>query len=148
MRVLHGVEVLLVVVLLASCGDDAGSSAVPIESIPPDKPLVALSPEEQQGVCQWAGTVARDKLSPGGQPIACGGNPITFNTCSFPTSAQVRCTATLGEWRACLPNFLDAIAADPCQVLGLAFSQTALEDFVNGIPGCAGQGPCAYTVRQ
>jgi hypothetical protein len=151
MRVKHWVEVAgavpLVAGLLVSCGDDE-SSAVPIDSIPPDKQLIALSPEEQEGVCQWAGDVARDKLSSGGAPLTCHGNAITLSTCNFPTSAQVRCTATIGEWRACLPNFLDAIAADPCQVLSLAFSQTALEDFVNGIPGCEGQGPCAYTVQQ
>ncbi len=126
-----------------ACGDD--SSAVPFESIPKDKKLVELSPPEQQSTCQWVTQLTQQKL--GGRQLSCGSTPLTFNTCGFPTAAQMRCTATLGQWESCIPGFIDRIVQDPCKVLGLAFSQTALEDFVNGTPGCEGIGPCAYTVH-
>jgi hypothetical protein len=134
-----------VLAFVGGCGDD--SSAVPFDSIPKDKRLVDLSPEEVQGTCQWGQDLARQKLAPGGAPVTCNGNQINFNGCNVPSPSQVDCTATVGQWEACIPNFLDRIAQDPCQVLSLSFSQTELERFVNETPGCAGLGPCAYTIR-
>jgi hypothetical protein len=131
--------------LLGACGDD--SSAVPFESIPKDKKLIELSPEEKQGACQWGQGIAQEKLSPGGTPLTCHGNAIQFNGCNAPSASQVDCTATVGQWEVCLPNLMDRFAQDPCQVFNLAFSQTDLENFVNETPGCAGMGPCAYTIR-
>jgi hypothetical protein len=140
-RVVRIVGFCLVLQLPGCGGDD--STAVPVDSIPSDKKLIELSGDEQQGVCQWVTDLASQKLA----GANCHGNAITFNSCSFPTSAQVNCTATLGQWRACIPNFMDQIAQDPCQVLNLAFSQSELEAYVNAIPGCEGLGPCAYTIH-
>jgi hypothetical protein len=147
-RVACGVWVLLLGLccVLPACGDD--DPAVPFDSIPKDKPLIALSSGEQKGTCQWAEQLAKMELMPNGQPLMCGGSVLQFNSCSFPSAAQTRCTATVGQWEECLPSFFSAIADDPCQVLSLAFSQTELESFVNGLQGCAGLGPCAYTIRQ
>jgi hypothetical protein len=129
-----------------ACGDDS-SNVVPFDSIPPDKKLIDLNSAEQQGTCQWATQLADEKLRPGGVALTCNGTPLNISSCSFPTSAQTACTATVGEWKVCFPNFLDRIAQDPCQVLSLAFSQSELETFVNETPGCAGLGPCAYTIQ-
>src|SRR6185436_17951049 len=120
--------------LLAACGDD--STAVPFENIPKDKKLIELSADERQGVCQWGQGVAQQKLAPGGVAVTCHGNPISFQGCSVPSASDVndsgvpRCSATVGQWEGCLPNFLDRIAQDPCQVLSLAFSPTDLQTFV------------------
>ncbi len=136
---------LLVCGLASSCG---GDDAVPFDSIAKDKPLIALDSGERQGACNWASDLARQKLNPGGKPLTCNGNALSVSSCSFPSAAQTRCTATVGQWAQCMPAFFDQIAQDPCRVLTLAFSQTELESFVNAIPGCDGIGPCAYTIMQ
>ena len=128
-----------------SCG---GDDAVPFDSISKEKPLVALDSGERQGACNWVSDLARQKLTPGGKPLTCNGLALSISTCTFPSAAQARCTATVGQWATCMPGFLDEIAQNPCQVLNFAFSQSELESFVNGIPGCDGIGPCAYTIMQ
>ena len=143
----RGRGAVLACALLAACGDDSSTEAVPFDSIPKEKKLTELAPGEKQGVCQWAQGVAAQKLAPGGTPVTCNGNPLNFNSCSTPSATQVNCTGTVGQWEACLPNFLDRIAHDPCVIFSLAFSQTELETFVNETPGCAGLGPCAYTIQ-
>ena len=129
---------------LPACGDD---DVVPFDSIPKDKPLTALTGGEQQGVCQWARQLANEKIMAKGAPLMCNGIAINVNSCAFPTEAQTRCTSTLGQWAECAPSFIDAIVQDPCKVFDLSFSQSEVEMFVNGLPGCEGQGPCAYTIH-
>jgi hypothetical protein len=130
---------------VSACGDD---DAVPFEQIPKDKKLLELSSGERQGACDWVTELAHRRLMPNGMALSCNGLPINVSSCGFPSATQTRCMATVEQWAACMPPFLDAIAADPCKVLDFAFSQSELENFVNGIPGCEGLGPCAYTIMQ
>jgi hypothetical protein len=133
--------ITVVAFLPSACGDDS-PDAVPFDSIPKDKKLVDLSPGERQGACQWAGDVARQKLG----SATCGGQPLTLSGCVFPSGAQ--CTATVGQWEVCLPNVFGELAKDPCQLFSFAFSPNGFSDFVNGIPGCEGQGACTYQTTQ
>jgi hypothetical protein len=135
---------MLVCAVVSACGDDA----VPFDQIPKDKPLLQLSSSEREGACDWVTQLAHQRLMPNGMALTCHGTTINVSSCGFPSATQTQCVATFGQWAACMPGFLDAIAADPCKVLDLAFSQTELESFVNGIPGCEGIGPCAYTIMQ
>jgi hypothetical protein len=127
-----------ILVSVACCG--GGTTSVPVDQIPQDKKLVDLSSGESQGLCDWVTGLAKEKLS----GASCNGSPININSC---TSVGAMCTATVAEYRGCIPNFLDRIAADPCQVISLSFSQADLEAFVDSTPGCAGQGPCAMTMH-
>ena len=122
---------------------------MPIEDIPPDTKLVDLSAPEEQGVCDWGKDVARGKLPAPGSAMDCDGITITFNEteCGFPATAQSGCEATVAEWQVCFPEFVDALAEDPCLILDFAFSAEDLEAFVNAIPGCEGMGPCSYTTN-
>jgi hypothetical protein len=130
--------VLFVCGVCAACGS-GGSSSEPIDQIPPDTKLVDLNPSEMQGVCDWVRGVAAQKLS----GANCNGSPITFTTCKGVPSS---CPATVAEYQACFPNFLDGIASDPCQVIDFAFSMSDLEAFVNATPGCMGLAPCVTSM--
>jgi len=133
---------------LVGCGDDS-SSAVPFSSIPKDKQLSQLTPEQRAGVCEWAAGVARDKLPPAGTRLICDGIPITFNganSCASTRPTPPDCTATIGQWEVCLPAFMDRLGQDPCLILDLSRSQSDLELFVNETPDCEGMGVCAYTI--
>jgi hypothetical protein len=121
-----------------ACGG-SGSSGVPIDQIPPDKKLVDLTSGENQGVCDWATNLAKQKLA----GAMCNGSPITFGGCS---GVGPMCMATVSEYQACLPNLLDGLASNPCQIIDFAFSMSDFEAFVNGIPGCAGLGACVTTM--
>ena len=89
-------------VLFVACG--GGQDAVPIDQIPPDKLLVNLSGPEQQGLCQWAQSIASQKLPAG---TNCHGIAININGCMSVTPA---CTATVSQWKVCLPALLDRFA--------------------------------------
>lgn len=134
-------RVLLVGGLVGACGDD--SSAVPFESIPKDKKLIDLNSDEQAGACQWAEGVARQKLA-SAQPSP-GCSLQGFDSCMYPSPSQVACTATVGQWETCLPNFVDHVIKDPCAVIGLALSQSEADTFMNETPGCEGMAPCIVT---
>jgi hypothetical protein len=133
-----GISAWVALVCFACSG--GGSSTVPIDQIPPDKKLVDLSSGEMQGLCDWVTGLARQKLA----GATCNGSPISINSC-MPVGPS--CPATVSEYRACIPNLLDRFASDPCQIINLAFSQTALESFIDNTPGCAGQGPCATAMH-
>lgn len=124
------------------CGDD--DSTVPFDQIPRNKKLVELTPEERQGVCEWAAALGRRELPPPGTQLNCDGIVITLNA---PRCVPIpaACQATVGQWEVCLPQFVDRVAEDPCLILDLGLSPTRLEEFVNAIPGCEGLGVCATT---
>jgi len=130
-----GVFVLGVAV---ACGG-SGNSSVPIDQIPPDKKLTDLSSGEEQGVCDWAANLARQKLA----GVMCNGSPLMLSGCS---SVGAMCLATVSEYETCLPNILDGLASDPCQIFDFAFSMSDFEAFVNGTPNCAGLGPCVVSM--
>ena len=136
------------VILLVGCGDDS-STAVPFSSIPKDKQLTELSPDERQGVCEWGAGIAGRELPPPGTRLNCDGIQLTFNgagSCASTRPSPPECTATIAQWEVCFPAFIDRLAQDPCLILDLSRSQSELELFVNETPGCAGFGPCAYTI--
>jgi hypothetical protein len=136
-----------VLVSVAGCGDDS-STAVPFSSIPRDKKLTELSPEERQGVCDWGAGIAGSKLPAPGTRLNCDGRTITFNgsQCTSTSATPPACTATIGQWEVCFPAFIDRLAQDPCLIFDLGLSQSDLELFVNETPGCEGLGPCAFTI--
>jgi len=121
------------VAVLSACGDD---DPIPIDQIPDSTPLTGLSGPEMDGVCDWGAALARQKLPPG---TMCDGVPIMFTGCM---TAPPGCTATVGQWKACIPNLLDRFAQDPCQLLDLAFSPQDLGPFIEATPSCMGLGPC------
>jgi hypothetical protein len=125
------------VAYLAACGDDP----VPIDEIPPDSRLSQLDSAEMDGVCAWGKGIANQKLPPG---TNCHGTPIMFSGCMKVPAA---CTATVAQWRICMPNLLDRFAQDPCQVLDFAFSPGDFTEFIEATPGCQGLGPCGTTMR-
>jgi hypothetical protein len=127
-----------VVGVVGACGG-SGSSSVPIDQIPPDEKLVDLSPGETQGVCDWLTGLAKQKLA----GAMCNGSPITLNGCMGVASG---CPATVSQYEACMPNFLDALASDPCQIIDFAFSMSDFESFVDGLPDCSGIGACVVSM--
>jgi hypothetical protein len=124
--------------VLGACGG-SGNSSVPIDQIPPDKKLVDLSSGESQGVCDWVTGLARQKLA----GAMCNGSPIMLNGCM---AVPQGCPATVSQYQACMPNFLDALASNPCQILDFAFSMSDFESFVNGLPDCSGIGACVVSM--
>jgi hypothetical protein len=130
---------------IAGCGDD--DSSVPFDQIPRSKKLADLTPEERRGACEWGAGVAAREFPPAGTQLNCDGVTITINApqCRF-DSVRPECTATVGQWEICLPKFFDRLGQDPCLLLDLGTSPSDLEDFVNAIPECAGQGACATTL--
>ena len=130
--------VLAALWLAAACGDD---SAVPIDEIPPETRLVDLSGPERQGVCEWSTAVAREQLP---AMFQCNGVTLSLMNCRFPSSDADGCVGTVAQWQVCLPNFVDRLAEDPCQILDLVFPGE-LGEFVDETPSCAGLGACTYT---
>lgn len=128
---------------LAACGGE--DDEVPIDEIPQDKPVTALSDAEERGLCSWAKGVAKSELPPAGTQVRCGGLTITMAStqCMNPTSPS--CPATVGEWRACFPAFIARIGDDPCLILQLQ-APGALSEFLEATPGCAGMGACGTTM--
>lgn len=131
---------------LAACGSD-DDEVVPIEQIPPEKPVTALSDAEQRGVCEWGRAIASAELPPPGTELQCGGLVITIQKpqCLFTTGDPARCNATVMDYQACFPLLMSRLGDDPCLILSLQVPG-ALEEFVNEIPGCEGVGPCTSTM--
>jgi hypothetical protein len=131
----------------SACGGDDEEEVVPIEQIPPDKPLVSLAPAEQRGLCAWGKAVAQMELPPAGTTLNCGGLTITVSqtSCVYTTADASRCDASVMEWQACLPHFFSRLGDDLCQILPLQ-APGALEAFVNETPGCEGLGGCTSTM--
>ena len=134
---LKSVVALTLLFAASACG---GDDAVAIDRIPGDKKLVDLSAAETRGVCQWGEGLAREKLPPG---TNCGGNPVSFAGC---ITVGPECPATVAQWQQCIPSLLDRFARNPCQVVGLAFSQSELASFIEATSGCQGLGPCGTTM--
>lgn len=132
-----------VALTVAGCGSD-DEDEVPIDQIPADKAVINLSAAEQRGLCSWATDVAKSELPPAGTQVQCGGLTITVNTlgCMNPTSPS--CTATVAQWRSCLPGVMSRIGDDPCLILSLQ-APGAFSEFLEETPGCAGMGPCGTT---
>jgi hypothetical protein len=131
---------------VTACGGSDDADTVRFEDIPGDKKLVDLNPAEVNGVCAWAGGIARQKLPAPGTQLDCDGLQITFNGVTQCGATPPTCEATVSEWAACFPNFIDRIAVDPCIILDLVFPDD-LEAFVEETPGCEGLGPCAIATR-
>ena len=124
--------------VLVACGG-SGTSSVPIDQIPPDTKLVDLNSGETQGVCDWVASLAKEKLA----GAMCNGSPIMLSGCM---GVAPGCPATVSQYQACMPNFLDALASDPCQVLDFAFSMSDFESFVDGLPDCSAIGACVVSM--
>ena len=143
--------------LSAAVGLVGCSSAATIGDLPPNKKLVDLDPDEKQSVCEWSTQIANMKLPKTGSQVTCHGLPAVFNRpseCMFPKVAQEGCvdalggsvcptvaqgcSATVSQYRACIPNFIDRIAADPCLGTG------SYSAFVEQVSGCRGLGPCGF----
>jgi hypothetical protein len=131
----------IVAVSIALLGVACGSSAVPIDKITPDKKLVDLSGDEQQGICDWATQMTRQKFAASPSQGRCGGQPLTLSCMPVPQA----CPATVAQWMACLPNFVDRLAKDPCQVFQLAFSGS-VDTFIEETPNCQGLGSCGFSM--
>jgi hypothetical protein len=135
--------ILLLGVLGCGGAGDEDAPPVPIESIPDDERLADLSDPEIEGVCDWAKELAREALPPAGTRIDCDGLQIQIGA---PRCGDVnRCEATLGDYEACLPNVMQRIGEDPCQLLDLVTDEDA-QYFVETTPGCEGLDGCAYAL--
>jgi hypothetical protein len=129
----------LIVLALAACESDDGA-AVPIEDVPGDKLLADLTADEFTGLCDWAAEVAGEKLTP---EATCEGTRVQFHGCM---RVNERCTATVDEWRTCLPDMIDQFAADPCGALEVRSSED-FAAFLEQVPSCEGLGHCANTIE-
>jgi hypothetical protein len=130
---------------VTGCGDD--DSSVPFDQIPRSKKLADLTPEERRGACEWGAGVASRELPPAGTQLSCDGLVITINPPQCQNQpVRAECTATVGQWEICLPKVMERLGQDPCLIVDLGTSPGDLEDFVNAIPECAGQGACATTL--
>jgi hypothetical protein len=132
-RTIPGMGVLALV-LMAACGGD--DDVVPIDRIPPDKPVSDLSAAERRGVCEWGHDLVGERIGSAG--LSCGSVELTI---SRRCRVGAGCPGTVQEIAACLPNVLDEFVADPCVALSID-SQSELEAFIEAIPGCEGLGEC------
>lgn len=130
---------LLILLALSACKDN-DDPAVPIEDVPGDKLLVDLTADEFTGLCDWSAEIADEKLTP---ETACEGTRVQFHGCM---RVNERCMATVDEWRTCLPDMMDAFAADPCAALQVRSAET-FAAFLEQVPSCEGLSRCANTTE-
>jgi hypothetical protein len=133
------VGTLVFLLALTACKDDDDAS-VPIEDIPGDKLVVDLTADEFTGLCDWAAELSDEKLTP---ETACDGVRVQFHGCM---RVHDRCTATVDEWKRCLPDMIDKFAEDPCASLEVDTSEE-FAAFIDAIPSCEGLGACANTME-
>ena len=129
-------SLLLVLALAACAGDD---EPVPVDELPGGKLLADLTADEFTGLCNWAGELSRQKLN---ADASCDGTQVRFHGCM---RVNPRCTATVDDWRRCLPDMIDRFADEPCEALGVT-SPATFAAFIEEIPSCEGLGHCANTL--
>jgi hypothetical protein len=136
LRLVFGALIVLTSLAACSADDDEG---VPVEEIPGDKLLVDLTADEFTGLCDWAAELSHETFT---DEVHCEGTRVQFHGCM---RVSERCTATVEQWRDCIPDMIDHFAEYPCEALEVRSSED-FAAFIEEVPTCEGLGHCANTI--